>query len=663
MLYNLYYYFKSKVVTESVVRCCSRLKNSFGPLFIVVFFAGSCNYLDIVPDNIATVDNAFKLRSQAEKYLFTCYSYLPKHAQTGNNPALLSGDEVWFYYPYKNIPVFRPPENWEIARDNQNILNPYLNFWDGYKGGISMFQAIRDCNIFLDNIDKVPDMTSRERARWTAEVKFLKAYYHWFLLRMYGPIPIIDQNLPVSSDISEVQVIRQPVDECFSYIIDLLDASVDDLPETILNPVSEMGRITKPIVLAIKARILMNAASPLFNGNTDYSFFTNAEGEPFFNQQYQPEKWQKAADACLDAIEASHATGHKLYYFRPLVDVYNLGPELQTQMNIRNTLAEKWNSEIIWGSTNSMASEIQAQAQAILDPSVGVTGAKTTGAHAMYAPPIKIAEMYYTANGVPIDEDRTWDYHNRYEIDTASLEDSLYIYPGYETAKLNFDREERFYAGLGFDGGVWYGQGKYDQEDLYHLEGRLGSYSGKSRGDQYSITGYFAKKLVNFLNVIQTDATYQVQSYPWPIIRLADLYLYYAEALNEVGGPSPESLKWINMVRERAGLTPVEEAWPAHSNNPEKFTSQEGLREIIHQERLIEMAFEGGRYWDLRRWKEAERTLSQPITGWDINQENPIYYYQPVLLFNQSFEMKDYFWPIREHDLIVNKKLIQNPGW
>src|SRR5690606_14036811 len=215
----------------------------------------SCNYLDIVPDNIATVDNAFKLRSQAEKYLFTCYSYIPNHASTGNNPALLSGDEVWFYYPYKNIPNFQPPSNWEIARDNQNILDPYLNFWDGLNGGISMFQWIRDCNIFLDNIHQVPDISPVERKRWIAEVLFLKAYYHWFLLRMYGPIPICDQNLPVSSDIAEVQVERKPVDDCFDYIVALLDSAAHNLPDNIINPVSEMGRITRPIVLSIKARI------------------------------------------------------------------------------------------------------------------------------------------------------------------------------------------------------------------------------------------------------------------------------------------------------------------------------------------------------------------------------------------------------------------------
>ena len=232
-----------------------------------------------------------------------------------------------------------------------------------------------------------------------------------------------------------------------------------------------------------------------------------------------------------------------------------------------------------------------------------------------------------------------------------------------ETAKLNFHREPRFYAGLGFDGGMWYGHTKYNQADMWHVENRLGSYSGRARSDQYSITGYYAKKLVNFLNVVQSDDSYQVQTYPWPVIRLADLYLYYSEALNETQGSTAETLKWINKVRERAGLLPVEDAWPAYSSQPDKYLNKEGLRQIIHQERLIEMVFEGSRYWDMRRWKKAEEVFSQSITSWDIGEESPLYYYQKTVLFKQSFVVKDYFWPIREHNLIINKNLIQNPGW
>ena len=115
------------------------------------------------------------------------------------------------------------------------MVDPSLNYWDGAKGGKAMFQALRDCNIFLEKVDNVPALDVSEKKRWIAEVKFLKAYYHYWLLRMYGPIPLIKVNLPVSASVEEVQVKRQPVDECFDYIVSLLDEACADLPVSFLN--------------------------------------------------------------------------------------------------------------------------------------------------------------------------------------------------------------------------------------------------------------------------------------------------------------------------------------------------------------------------------------------------------------------------------------------
>ena len=87
------------------------------------------------------------------------------------------------------------------------------------------------------------------------------------------------------------------------------------------------------------------------------------------------------------------------------------------------------------------------------------------------------------------------------------------------------------------------------------------------------------------------------------------------------------------------------------------------MREIIQQERLIELAFEGKRFWDLRRWKRAAEILNNPIQGWDRAQNSEIAYYRKVTLFDQTFGMKDYFWPIREANIDVNRNLVQNIGW
>ena len=108
------------------------------------------DYLDVVPDNIATIENAFTSRNEAEKYLYTCYSYLPAESSINANPALLGSDEFWTYWPIaESNPLPKFPQ--QLARGLQDVTNPLLNYWDGNNGGNNkpLWQAIRDCNIFL----------------------------------------------------------------------------------------------------------------------------------------------------------------------------------------------------------------------------------------------------------------------------------------------------------------------------------------------------------------------------------------------------------------------------------------------------------------------------------------------------------------------------------
>ncbi|GAA4304757.1 RagB/SusD family nutrient uptake outer membrane protein [Compostibacter hankyongensis] len=617
---------------------------------------GACNkYLDIIPDNIATIDYAFRLRSTAERFLFTCYSYVPDLGTFASNPALSAGDELW-------LPPTSSTQAWQIARGNQRVVNPYMNYWQGSSGANDIYEGIRQCNIFLENIALVPDMDDYEKKRWIAEVKFLKAYYHFWLLRSYGPIVLIKENLPVSAGPDEVKIPRSPVDSCFDYVVQLLDEAASDLPDKIDNEASELGRVTKAIDLSFKAYVLVTAASPLFNGNQDYKGFANRDGTPLFNTTVDPAKWEKAAAACKTAVEFCQSLGYKLYYYNPQLLQYDLSDTTMIQMNIRNAICERWNSEIIWGNTNSPATSIQASATPRgLDPAKS----SNSGTSGSLAPPLKIAEMFYSNHGVPITEDKTWDYAGRFRLRTADSTDKYTLKEGYITAQLNFDREPRYYADLGFDGGIWYGQGHYDDKgsDLLYVSSKKGQPAAPINLAAYSTTGYTAKKLVNFNNVIGDGNTYTVQYYPWPMIRLADLYLLYAEAQNEVSGPGAEVYKYIDSVRARAGLPSVAESWSNYSRNPNKYTTKEGMRDIIHQERLIEMAFEGQRYWDLRRWKEATTELNKPITGWDLDQSEPAGYYRQRLIFNQTFTTRDYLWPLNENTILANSKLVQNPGW
>jgi len=608
----------------------------------------SCNYLDVVPDNVATIDYAFRTPLTAEKYLFTCYSWLPGFADPySGNPGIAGADEIWFnsYYEYNAF---------SIAKGEQNIQEPIIDYWRGKKGGVPLFRGIRECNIFLENIHKVKNMSDYDKTRMSAEAKFLKAYYHFWLMRMYGPIPIIDENLPISASVEDVKAVtREPIDKVVSYIVELLDEAIADLPDRVQFEVEELGRATKPIALSVKAQVLVTAASPLFNGNTDYPEFKNSRGEILFNNQFDEGKWVKAVEACKEAIDLCHDLNMQLHYIGNTGRV--ISDSTQTELDIRTAMTQKWNSEIIWGSTNSTAGVIQTASY----PRLFSGNATYFGGY--MSVPFSIVELFYTENGVPIEEDNTWDHANRYELKIAEAKDRNYIKEGYTTAKLNFDREPRFYADLGFDGGRWYGHGLYTDAETYYVEGRQG---GAASGHPYSyaVTGYLPKKVVNYQNAA-TATTWTVQRYPWPIMRLADLYLLYAEASNEAYGPSSEVYEYLDLIRERAGLKGVEDSWSQYSINSNKHTTKQGLREIIQQERGIELAFEGSRFWDLRRWKTAPNVLNQQIMGWDVHQESPETYYRPLVIFNQKFGLKDYFWPIPESELLVNKGLMQNPGW
>lgn len=623
-------------------------------LVIVLLGTASCKkYLDVVPDDVATLEYAFRMRSTAEKYLFTCYSFLPRLGSPASDPARFGAGEMWLNPIYTH-------SNFMIAAGQQNTNSPYNDYWNGNSAATELWTAISQCNIFLEHIDQVPDMDEYEKRQWAAEVKVLKAYYHFYLLRMYGPIPIMRENIPVDASAEEVRVSRDPVDSVFNYIVELLDEAHGDLWPQVEDRNEQLGRITMPIELGLKAKILTYAASPLFNGNTDYAGFIDKDGEQLFNQTYDPKKWEIAAAACKAAIDTAHLLGYELYNFVPGYQITDISEKLKTQMNYRGSVTEEWNPEIIWANTNSTTKALQEN----MHP-VGLEDAQIgwKATYGFYGATLNFASLFYTENGLPIDQDKTWDYNGRFQLKEGREEDIYEIKEDYTSVYFNFDRESRFYGGLGFDGGIWYGNGKFDSDDLYWLQAKLGEYAGIPAPHSHSPGGYYVKKLVNYTNVAQLG-TYPGTWYPWVMLRLGDLYLLYAEALNEVhGGPNDEALQYINAIRAKADLPTVQDSWDNYSNQPGKYASQDGFREIIHRERAIELAFEGERYWDLKRWKTAPMELNRPVTGWDDTQETPEGYYRTKVLFDQKFNFRDYFWPIRERDLIVNTNLIQNPGW
>ena len=202
------------------------------------------------------------------------------------------------------------------------------------------------------------------------------------------------------------------------------------------------------------------------------------------------------------------------------------------------------------------------------------------------------------------------------------------------------------------------------EEETIVIKNRSGDAHGVVFADCHISTGYFIKKLVSFRSGTTTSSPS-----PWrfsiPLIRLSDLYLLYAEALNELkDAPDNEVYRWVDSVRFRAGLEGVLDSWAKYSTNPTKPLTKEGMREIIKRERLIELAFEGQRPFDLRRWKDAMRYMNQPVQGWDYQGVKLQEYYVVTTYFNnRNFTTKDYLWPLYNTAITKNSNLVQNPGW
>jgi hypothetical protein len=620
----------------------------------------SCNdFLDVVPDNVATLDFAFRNRTSAERFLFTCYSYMPDHSTPEVSANILTGEDLVTIWNIPEPSIYPTVLASDISRGMQNVNEPYMNYWDGRNGAFNggLFQGIRDCNIFIEEINNVVDMDQVEIDRWIAEVKTLKAYYHFYLLKLYGPVPIIKENFGLNASPDEVDIYREPVSEVVDYIVELLDEAALDLPPEVFLQTEELGRITKPIALAIKAKALLWDASPLFNGNTDYASFIDNRGKQLISQQYDPEKWIAVRDAAKEAIDAAREGGHEIYYFQELGG-QSFRDSTKVKLSIRGAFSERWNSEIIWGDTQGTAT-LQRHSQPVLYPGQDAFRFRAFYHHSAT---LRMAELFYTENGIPIDEDPA--YFNRsewYDLMLGDDDHRFYIGKNYETIKLNFNREARFYGNLGFDGSTWLSDAPRTDNDLPVLKGKKDEISDFFNTFFINYTGYYPKKYLNW-NTTMTATTWSPVEYSFPIIRLADLYLIYAEALNEIEGPSGEIFQYLDEIRLRAGLDGVTQSW-ANSTNPGKPNTQNGLREIIRHERLIELAFEGKRVHDLRRWKLAREYFNKPMKGLNYQGRTSEDYYQQRTIRTREFRNRDYLWPIMEAQLFVNNNLMQNPGW
>ncbi|MCL3779062.1 RagB/SusD family nutrient uptake outer membrane protein [Prolixibacteraceae bacterium JC049] len=633
------------------------MKKYIAIILVALSTFGCDDYLDVIPDNVATLDHAFKDKTTTLRYLATCYSYLPLFNSIKENPAHIGSDEFYidpnsFYgseYSYRGI---------SMRKGLQSADNPYFDMWGFYK-------AIRVCNTFLERVPAVTaDLEEQEKLQWLAEVKVLKALYHFRLMRLYGAVPVIKENLQVDVDIEETRIDRTPFDEGVSYLVSLLDEAIPDLPAEIINISADAGHITKVVAATLKADILVTAASPLFNGNADLSVISNNDGTKLYNPEYDVNKWIIAAEASKQALDFALAAGHTFF---ELKEYPNISDETRLVLNRKQCYMERWNSEIIFSSLESSSFSVQS-----LTPYFSQEQHKWAPYNTHISPTFATTEFFYSNNGVPIDEDINYPYADRLKVVNVPESEKYYALPNYEAMQIHLMREPRYYSNLGFDGCRWFGNGRFkdidsgakEDEISYVFRMKEGEEQGKNGSLRFSPTGIYCRKWVHINSVYKSKESSVTEAGTYAVYRLAELYLLYAEALNEsLDAPTQEVYDAIDAVRQAAGLKGVVESWETYSKFPDKVTSKDGMRDIIRHERTAELAFEGKRYNDLRRWKTASEPMNQPIKGLNIGESDTQSFNQVITLGEQLFYGRDYFLPISTYNLRVNKNLVQNPLW
>ena len=658
------------------------MKKIFSIICGFAFLATGCNFLDIVPeDDIQTIETVFEQRSKVEGWVETCYRNVSSMASITNNVAYTGADELVGNdkHRYNNDPLAGNIEGLLIADGLQSAMDVISNSWTntGY------YATIRYCNTFFEHIDETHNMEAEEREMWTAEVKAAKAYCYFQLIRKYGPIILMDHTIGVDTDLEDMKLPRSHVDTCFNEVVRLLDEAIPALPRFADKRPDRQGYFCKESAMALKAVALVYQASPLFNGNPNYANFRERNGELLFSATADKEKWHRAAVACDEAIKECEVN------FELVDNTNDQGSELlntirdiQKSVQIGGTISSTDNTELIYVakvSNDQMVKGLQYYAYTLPVFKQNSYLLNNPPSDGSLSPSMKMVEMFYTENGLPIDQDPAWNGGaDKYDFG-ATFDAQKYrnvIPEGERILNLHLNREPRFYANIAFDRGYWMGKIKASEDDFQVIEARQGErwgtdFSSLQDDQQQNRTGYWLTKFI-YMDLTVDGYTNQAISQgdaAMPIIRLAQLYLMSSEAWNEyLDNPlDTRVLAGINKVRTRAGIPTVQEAWTG-STNPEKINTKAGMREIIQQETCIELAFEGQRFWDLRRWLLADRELNEAPMGWNVVAEDEQGFYNygngPIPVWNlYGFTTpRDYLWPISAVE-VTRSGIVQNPGW
>jgi len=689
-------------------------KNRFCTAILVLGLSmASCDYLDIKPAEVETEDKVYSDILVAQEDLGALYHDVLKWT------ALKSDDRLLVDGPF----------NWadcasDAMIDHWGTTAPTTYF---KRGGLTTgynpfgnwdrdYQEIRKATNFINNIETVPLTNSQQKTygikvkQFKQEARFLRAYLYFDLLREYGAVPIIKEIQNVSGSKESLMVSRNSVEEIVNYICSELDEATNSsslLPDSWYEDTQNYGRIAKSACLALKSRVLLYAASPIFNGNKLYMSIQNSDGKKLFSQSYNNELWKRAATVADSAIECCAKGNLNIYNPDPNNAVNNYEKLFYDNSNNPEFILASINTYGIyedvscnshsgdiqgWGRFSIMQNQIDAYetANGYLPFKMDDDGCiiyDNTG-----KPEINPESGYAETGSTHINQ--LWD-GSSWQACTNNLIDNngneVKDFGAYDLYNMYVNRDPRFYASITFQGAKFRNT-TTGSERCYHYAfwQRKGTSPdlGLQFGDGYPTdntsneTGYGLRKFLNpksdIVNWVGTSSNY-------PLFRMAELYLNKAEALNEyLSTPNQDVYDAINIVRKRAGMPLL----PITAEDQTKI----GMRKRIRNERRVELFFEGHRFWDIKRWMVGDKCLnipnyrmnSQPSTDelnaatsalkygtdfasisdpWKTRDIGLSIFYKRTIDVKCTFTDKMYLFPIPQTEIDKNHNLVQNYGW
>ena len=629
---------------------------------ITTFTFSSCSdYLDKQPDDQLDLESVFENKKNMERWLAYIYRGLPEY-YTYDGPDAIADELIpsvgWEAQGFKAIQYQKG--NW--TADNPGVIA----YWNTYP------KYIRSAYLFIKHAHPLEAVPAEEVDFMKAECRFFIAYYNSMMAIAYGSVPII-REASESTSADDLMLKQEP----FYNVIDwadqeMLEAS-KQLPATQTED-KKYGRVTSVGCLAMRARMLLFAASDLVNGNPALANIKNIDGTPIFNSAHDPERWKRAVDACKLVIDEAEAAGYHLHY--EYLDNGDIDPFLSYQ----NAVMKRWNEanrELLfvrtmdsggWYDKNCIPRGLGINGvgaigitQSLVDAFFMRNGQRPIIGYNSDGSPKVNPDANYSETGFSTQKE-TYSTKWQYGSSEGDRNKDENVVVDANTYKMYCDREPRFYISVLYNEEYHWGKDKSNAKNKFANFFSGGEDGGPSHDSPSA--GYLIRKRVD-PSAIPASSSGTYKKRQGVLYRLAEAYLSYAESLYEYSVATgtytdneTEILDYINRVRYRAGI-------PQYGKGADQIPVTEAqLRDLIRRERRVELNCEAGiRFDDLRRWKEAETALNGKFYGMNAlakSTERDEYYKRTLY---QTRRFISYWWPIPQDDIDKNTNLRQLPGW